>query len=1266
MQTFESLDIEGNNSDLTWQSYHETTETKRKGIFSYFWGQNTQEGKDTQSPHNKPDSFAIDDFVNVSSSYIESPLVQTPDSVNPPPYPNDVIQPQYNNNGIIRSTSTSSQNTLVPISDHDSLNLKYSYYITQYNDKGIIRSTSTSSQKTLVDNGTPESFRTSLQPLYNLQNSSLLPMKRQSFPSGTPYCPPGVIQYTSIKRTFNPSNITSRAYIESPLRNSEVITWAKKFKLTNSIVVDKYSIEQSIEQSIDPITDYKYSPKLIIESKKSQNMKISYASKICDSFMLSEGIEIDASTSNYLKEFLMLFNRNSRKHSDNALLNNLETRDVYCEIASEQVSIEYDIQNIKITDKLKFAVEEALNSNTPIINLKHVFNKFGYFFAIKIIIGNKLQRVVRLNGEINDKGNKGGSMHLSEFDEIDRWKKEIQPYDSSYLLTIDGDPIKINQIPKWLETIPLFESEWHIIKRVVTPLYKILDINQQQKIEKLFSKQDHILMTNATTILNFDTGYQRIEFNRKLKSTNYQIFGKIVDANGQSFSNIYVKFSLKSKYGFSVNWIRAGDENFFENLISLQTLSLSLEWMLIGCPSEIGYFDSITRDNEIKTGSAELKITSKKEAQKWSCQVNIDKSLSPSSDVSFNIEYPIARKTPIFKASYQILSESFIEVIVETIKDEYVEFLNDEEITVKIRWCVSAFVYSPKLDRKRTQMVVGIGKISRPIDYHFKLIKLLIFSVTSLDFGTTESGFAFCLRPLNKEQINVDEIETNSEWPGWYGKFKTYTALEYDSNWNVTNWGYPALSQRPTRRGGNKVSDKIPVELFKLHLSDIPADEKPLLPTGLNYQKAITDYLREMGKMIKEKLRRNWPRLDFYHDVEIVMTVPAEFIENTKTIMRKCAFEAGLIMDQDTKNLTFTTDPEAAALYCLHYADNYRLKDYEPYMIVDCGGGTVDLTTRTLLPGKKISEVTVRTGEYCGGSYVDKEFLKFLSKKFGMQAFLNLKNNQLQYLIQDFFVRQIKISFTGDRNDYKPKTLDIEEYCPAALQYVNPLMRPKLEEDQWQIVLDFDAVISMFEPVINLINNLIQKQVEATAPAKCQAIFLCGGFGQSPYLLKCVKEKFETPSTVVCVPHQTVTAIARGAVLVSINESSITTRVLKWTYGIECYRQWDYTKDTISRKMQNGCVRAFEKLATCGENVNVNKEYKKQYSTSHPDQTRVNFPVYTSSNENELYCDNLKHPQGRKQEIEFSLFFGQMEIKAVARVLRTNQLCHTTLNFDQD
>ncbi|CAG8523054.1 3291_t:CDS:2, partial [Ambispora gerdemannii] len=226
------------------------------------------------------------------------------------------------------------------------------------------------------------------------------------------------------------------------------------------------------------------------------------------------------------------------------------------------------------------------------------------------------------------------------------------------------------------------------------------------------------------------------------------------------------------------------------------------------------------------------------------------------------------------------------------------------------------------INRKQTQMVVGIGDF-HPYPYPISINRKQTQMVVGIDFGITESGFAFCPRPLNNEQINVNTIEINSTWAGHYGNFKTNTALQYDSNWNVTNWVIQHFGKQ------------------KFHLFDIPEDEKPLLPPGLNYQKAIADYFRELGKSIKAKLEQNWPQLDFYNDVEIVMTVPVDFSGNAKTIMRIS---------------------KAAAIYCLHYVNNYQLRDHEPYMIVDCGGGIVDLTTRTLLPGKQISEVTMRTG----------------------------------------------------------------------------------------------------------------------------------------------------------------------------------------------------------------------------------------------------------------------------------------------------------------
>jgi len=95
---------------------------------------------------------------------------------------------------------------------------------------------------------------------------------------------------------------------------------------------------------------------------------------------------------------------------------------------------------------------------------------------------------------------------------------------------------------------------------------------------------------------------------------------------------------------------------------------------------------------------------------------------------------------------------------------------------------------------------------------------------------------------------------------------------------------------------------------------------------------------------------------------------------------------------------------------------------------VDCGGGTVDLTTRKLLSKNELGEITIRTGDFCGGSYVDQEFIKFLKTKVGKTAINLLKENhygQYQFLIHEF-CKNVKLPFTGDEEEFEEYELDLE------------------------------------------------------------------------------------------------------------------------------------------------------------------------------------------------------------------------------------------------
>ncbi|CAG8567659.1 5043_t:CDS:2 [Paraglomus brasilianum] len=531
--------------------------------------------------------------------------------------------------------------------------------------------------------------------------------------------------------------------------------------------------------------------------------------------------------------------------------------------------------------------------------------------------------------------------------------------------------------------------------------------------------------------------------------------------------------------------------------------------------------------------------------------------------------------------------------------------------------------------------------------------------VVGIDFGTTFSGFAYA----NKK--NPDVIETHETWPEQKGVLKTPTVLQYDSAWTVTQWGSPALATRPNRKRMQNQHDKRPVELFKLHLGNMKENEKPPLPAGLDFKKAITDYLKELKKLMTDALITRWPGLDFNRHVLKIMTVPAEYDERARYSMRMCSYQAGLIDTVNSDLLQFTSEPEAAAIYCMRVLKEHDLKEGSTFLIVDCGGGTVDLTMRTLQSIGRLKEVTERTGDFCGGSYVDAEFLKFLSRKVGESAVELLKKNhytQLQYMVQEFCNR-VKFEFTGDPKRYATKEMDLEEVCPVLMQYVKGDYKERMEEAEWLIELNFAAVKDFFDTVVGRIIRLIRGQL-AKAKAKgvkCQAMFLVGGFSESPYILKRVKEDFGREVKTIAVPSEPIAAVVRGAVYYGLQMDSIQTRVLKSTYGVEIYPEWKST-DPTTRKTNDGRIYKFYRLATRGTEVKVDQQFGYTAYPVFPTQTGMKFDIYTTSETDATFCDErgmssfgtleIELPDtnlGTNRPVDFTLTFGKMETRATAK-----------------
>ena len=114
--------------------------------------------------------------------------------------------------------------------------------------------------------------------------------------------------------------------------------------------------------------------------------------------------------------------------------------------------------------------------------------------------------------------------------------------------------------------------------------------------------------------------------------------------------------------------------------------------------------------------------------------------------------------------------------------------------------------------------------------------------------------------------------------PGREGVPKAPTALQYDDNYKkVISWGNLALEEEPDEYDAGEKRSR-PIELFKLHLSNLDRKDKPWLPPQFNYKKAIEDYLSQMGILIKETLEKRWPTVRFPQQIEFVFTIPAEWV----------------------------------------------------------------------------------------------------------------------------------------------------------------------------------------------------------------------------------------------------------------------------------------------------------------------------------------------------------------------------------------------------
>jgi molecular chaperone DnaK (HSP70) len=587
--------------------------------------------------------------------------------------------------------------------------------------------------------------------------------------------------------------------------------------------------------------------------------------------------------------------------------------------------------------------------------------------------------------------------------------------------------------------------------------------------------------------------------------------------------------------------------------------------------------------------------------------------------------------------------------------------------------------------------------------------------IVGLDFGTTYSGYAFAHKSEPKD------IFTFYDWAGAPKPYcKTITGIYYKQMANgelrFRSWGYPARTEfqrdcTAVRKMRGRVGDHVPVlsavdlpvhstvdlpvlspidmpvvgsylTRFKLHLADHNSDDtaggKALssacdLPSGLSLNRVISDYLRELGRLIIQQLQASYGKQLTMESVQWCVTVPSIWSDSAKQQMRACMVDAGLVVGRpDAKKasphpLVMVLEPEAASCHCHRNLKQLRLQRGDKLLVADIGGGTADIVVQEWVGDEdnfKVKEVTRSTGGLCGGTYVDKQFIATLCQKIGcLNDYFEQFPGYMSQLLKTW--EELKCSFGDPLSAGEDVDIQLHQALASAWEDYEERLGLPPRDAYDEIQLTYQDMQRIFDPVVNKNLELIAAQLSQTTGIK--AMLVVGGFAGSPYLMARIRERFQDEVLEIVSPPSPGSAVCQGAVALALNPGGIVSRIARKTYGVEILPDFEEGDDPANVCYDGGvkrCKNRFYSFVQKGTPVEVDQCITKQFygtDVKNKAMTILLFssdetsPRYTTGKscvkEGELVIDTSNSAKLKtKAEVTVSMYFGRscIEVQAVA------------------
>ncbi|MEV6695377.1 hypothetical protein AB0M35_28315 [Micromonospora sp. NPDC051196] len=577
--------------------------------------------------------------------------------------------------------------------------------------------------------------------------------------------------------------------------------------------------------------------------------------------------------------------------------------------------------------------------------------------------------------------------------------------------------------------------------------------------------------------------------------------------------------------------------------------------------------------------------------------------------------------------------------------------------------------------------------------------------VAAIDFGTHGSGYAWAVVDSRNDSRSQRDINDCQVWPDSPRPYpKTLTALLLRGD-EVQEWGHTAEARFGTLVAQGQQDHRF---VHGLKMSLRPRNDPAREREAQSDLPGIADRLGDPVPLISEYLRRlhavavaDITKNGIYRETDIrwCLTVPAMWSEKSMADMRLAAGKAGLPTDSD--KLLLVPEPDAAALFCNiagiggpegEDAERGRLRVGSRFVVVDCGGGTVDLVTYQVGDDDTVEQICRPTGGPFGAEYTSRSFvLDTLGRCFGGDLKLNrLRKDhpaQVAALVSSWELLRNRRTI----DDTDPIHLDLPSRLRDALGRTARKALAKAQKgDDTRIVIPALEVRRHLDAVVDriidcVLAQLTESRAKPGAGAGSEIVFLVGGFAASPYLRQRLSAALKGTARLV-VPQHPERAVLFGATHFCYAPYALSARVARFTYGCKIalpfepgddQAQTEEDEDDSTRRLT---TNRFNKFVSINDRIPAGHEAPAQvfvptqsaqdfiefgfFASEHSDPRYVTEPGVRKIGRLRIKLEGSMHLPRVQREVDVHMRFDETEINVRAVNRHTGLTEVATLAFE--